>query len=295
MDRPNPIDMVYLAPGAGSASHALQLPKAMQPAKFPGVDDRAVEPETGTEMIGGEVRNVLPAEPPHADEQCRIASVIATTVAPGYAASTELLTRFDDGADFATDASIRKVGSDPVTGSRYIEEISFEVKHKQSNAEITERARQLVRRGVRRVFAIHVKEDAQGLFKAGPVREWLAREDSWLELHPENEIVDPCLVQPIRVQALLDATEADNQVARTLLAKNNPVLMAALEAQKKELSEAHAREREAHARQAILDLCDALGIEVTTARRARMDAMTGEELDALRGAIRAQRTWPEAV
>jgi hypothetical protein len=298
------------------------------------VDDRVVEPETGTEMIRGEVRKALPAEPPHAEEQCNIAYVIRSDVASGYVASTELLTRVDSEADFATDACIRKVGCDPETGSRYLEELSFEVKHKQSQADITARARQLIGRGVRRVFAIHVREGEQGVLHAGPVKEWLASEDAWLELHPRAEIVDPCLRQPITVKALIDATEADNQVARTLLAKNNAVLAEArrkaleaqkkvlsethqkeleaqktelseahqkeLEAQKTELSEAHQKELEARARelrardtQAILDLCDALAIEVTTGRRARMDAMTVDELDLLRGAILAQRRWPE--
>jgi hypothetical protein len=317
MDGPSRINLVYLAPGAGTASHGLQLPGAMQRADFPAVpavDDRVVEPETGTEMIRGEIRKALPALPPHADEQCRIVSVIATSVAPDYAASTELLTRVDDDSDFATDACIRKVGLDPGTGSRYLEEISFEVKYKQSNTEITARARQLTARGVRRVFAIHVKDDEQGAFKAGPVREWQARENCWIEMHPEAEIDDDCLMQPVKVKALIDATEASNQVARALLAQNNPVLVEerqrALDAQKKALGEAHARELDAqkrelgaaHAReldardrQAILDLCDALAIEVTTARRERMDAMTGAELDALRSAIRARRCWPEAV
>jgi hypothetical protein len=290
----------------------------------PAVNDRVVEPETGTEMIRGQIRKVLPAEPPHADEQCRIASVIATNVAPGYAASTELLTRVDEEADFATDACIRKLGRDPATGARHVEELSFEVKHTQSSAEITQRARQLIRRGVRRVFAIHVKEDEQGALRAGPVREWLAREDCWLELHPEAEIMDSCLVQPIRVQALIDATEADNQVARTLLAKNNPVLVQdrqdALEAQKRELDEAHARELEAHAREleahareleahareleaqgerdrqrlrkATLEICDLLAVEVRAERRALMEAMASNELDRLRSAIIMQRCWP---
>jgi hypothetical protein len=328
----------------------------MQRADFPAVpavDDRVVEPEAGTELIGGEIRKALPAEPPHADEQCNIAYVIRSDVAPGYAASTELLTRVDAGADFATDACIRKVGRDPETGSRYLEEISFEVKHKQSQADITARARQLIGRGVRRVFVIHVREDAQGMLHAGPVKEWLARQNDWFELPPHAEIVDRCLSQPVKIQALIDATEADNHVARTLLARNNAVLAEdrrkALEAQKSELGQAHKRELEArigelgqahqrelearigelgqahrrelaarigelgqahqrelaaraetHARdmqaraiQAILDLCDALAIEVATGRRARMNAMTSDELDALRSAIRARRRWPE--
>jgi hypothetical protein len=306
--------MVYLAPGASTASHALQLPGAMQRADFPAVpvvDDRAVEPETGTEMIRGQVRKALPAEPPHADRQCDIAYVIRSDVAPGYAASTELLTRVDDEADFATDACIRKIGRDPATGSRYLEEISFEVKHKQSSADITARARQLIRRGVRRVFAIHVRED-ESVLHAGPVREWLASEDCWLELHPEAEIVDRCLVHPVKVQALLDATEANNQVARALLAQDNPVLAEArrkaLEVQKRALAEdtrkaleardaEHARALEArdaeHARQTILDLCDVLAIAVTTERRTLLDAMASKELDALRSAIIVQRRWPE--
>jgi hypothetical protein len=164
---------------------------------------------------------------------------------------------------------------------------------------------------VRRVFAIHVREDEQGVLHAGPVREWLASEDCWLELHPEAEIVDRCLVQPVKVQALINATEANNQVARALLAQNNPVLAEArreaLEAQKRALTEAHARELAAHAREleardererqrlrkATLEICDLLAIEVTTRRRGLVDAMTSDELDRLRGAIIVQRRWPE--
>jgi DNA-binding IclR family transcriptional regulator len=90
-------------------------------------------------------------------------------------------------------------------------------------------------------------------------------------------------------------------VARALLAQDNPVLVEArqhaLEAQKRELGEAHVREMEArdaeHARQAILDMCDVLAIEVASERRARMEAMTGKELDALRSAIGKRRRWPE--
>ena len=271
MDKPSPPDVAYAAPGAGASSHALYLPGAMRHADYPAVDDRAVRPETGTEMIRGEVRRVLPAESPHADRQCDIAYVLRSEVAPGYVASTELLTRVDGGSDFATDACVRKAGRDPATGTRYLEELAFEVKHTQRTADLTERARKLVRRGVRRVFVIAVKEGDDGKIEAGPVQEWLAGEDRWRTLAPADEIVDRCLVQPVKVQALLDVTEANDQVARALLAKNNPVLVKdrqealaaqaramvedkqeALAAQARALSEAHARElrarEDAHAR-----------------------------------------------
>jgi hypothetical protein len=284
----------------------------MRHAEFPAVDDRArgVEPETGTEMIDGAIRRVLPADPPHADEQCNIAYVIRPDVAPGYTASTELLTRVDIGADFATDACIRKLGHDPETGSRYLEELSFEVKHTQGDADIMNRARKLIHRGVRRVFAIHVREDQDGLLHAGPVKEWLAGEDRWLELSPDAEIVDRCLMQPIKVQALLDATEADNQVARVLVAKDNPVIVEdkrkavgkAVEEAVEERDVAHAQamqerdQREKLRLQTmIVGFCDLLAIEVTAEQRARIEAMTAEELEALGLAIRTRRGWPEEL
>jgi hypothetical protein len=46
----------------------------------------------------------------------------------------------------------------------------------------------LIRRGVRRVFAIYVKERAGGVVEAGPVKEWLGGEGRWLDLEPEAEI-----------------------------------------------------------------------------------------------------------
>ena len=308
MDKPSPPDVMYAAPGAGASSHALYLPGAMRPADYPAVDDRAVRPETGTEMIRGEVRRVLPAESPHADQQCDLAFVLRSGVAPGYVASTELLTRVDGDSDFATDACVRKAGRDPATGSRYLEELAFEVKHTQRTADLTERARKLVRRGVRRVFVIPVQEGRGGQLRAGPVQEWLAGEDRWRALDPAAEIADRCLVQPVKVQALLDVTEANDQVARVLLAQNNRVLVedrqralaAQAQAHARALQEreaAHARalqEREAaHARTAILELCEVLGVEVTVERQARMAAMTSAELDAFRTTIRTGRRWPD--
>jgi hypothetical protein len=265
------------------------------PANFPGVDDHLVAPETGTEMIHGEIRRVMPAYPPHAREQCNIAAVINLDVAPGYVASTELLTRVNHDSNFATDACVHKEGIDPETGSRYLEEISFEVKHTQSERDLRERAQMLARRGVRRVFAIYVKEAADGGVLAGPVKEWVAGQGRgrWVELDPESEIVDRCFEQPIKVQALLDRTEARKQVARVLWAQQNPVLVEALAARENELSAAHARELQALARQGILALCEVLAIEVTAERRARMEEMSGEKLDGLRDAIRTRRRWPD--
>ena len=85
----------------------------------------------------------------------------------------------------------------------------------------TEKARELTRRGVRRVFAIIVG-DRQ-------VLEWSREKDDWVELPADSSIEDRCLVRPMAVAALLDAAARDDAVALALLAKNNRVLLRARE------------------------------------------------------------------
>jgi hypothetical protein len=111
------------APGAGASS--LHLPGR---ADFPRLDDHLVVPEvTRDEVIKGRRVVAMPAAPPHGDQHFRLDYVVAAHVAPGYEGSTDLLTRMGKKSDFATDACIRKTGTDPATGTRYLEEIAFEV------------------------------------------------------------------------------------------------------------------------------------------------------------------------
>lgn len=84
----------------------------------------------------------------------------------------------------------------------------------------------MAERGVRRVFAIPVRGDAAGSeVVAGPVAEWMAREERWRTYRDDELIVDPCLFEPLPVRALLDAVEADDAVAQALLHKGNRVLV----------------------------------------------------------------------
>ena len=91
-------------------------------------------------------------------------------MAPGYAASTHLLTRYGPWSDFATDVCVRRQGRDPETGTRYLEEVCFEVVDAQSNADV-------IARGVRRIFGIFVKgigigDEALLDESATVVKEW---------------------------------------------------------------------------------------------------------------------------
>lgn len=65
---------------------------------------------------------------------------------PGYKSSIDLLTRFGEGSDFASDVCIRKDGSD-AEGCRYLEEVAFEVVSTQTRRHMTIRAEDMTRRG----------------------------------------------------------------------------------------------------------------------------------------------------
>lgn len=236
----------YSFKAPGSSGSSMRLP-GREP--FPGVDDHLVKPEvTRDEIIGGRRVVALPALPPHATRHSRINYLLEALVAPGYIAASDLLTRHDAESDFATDGCIYKVGVDPETGTRYLEEIAFEVVSEQNRKDVTEKAIRMRRRGVRRVFGVFVK--------GGKVCEWSSESGSWLPLDAEARIEEPCLVAPLTVAALLDAAVADNTVAKALAIKGNPAL--------------RMREAEAEARgtaEALLQVLDARGIAVSPAQK----------------------------
>jgi hypothetical protein len=205
---------LLLAPQA-SPGGELKLPgREGGRSRPPSLDERLVTPETRQEQVRGRSVIAMPALAPHGDRHFKLDYVIGAHVKPGYVGSTDLLTRADEASDFATDTCIRKEGTDPHTGTRYLEELAFEVVHEQSPKNITERAEALTERGVRRLFAIFVKK--------GEVHEWSRK--AWKPLARDATIADPTLSLPLAVKALLDAAEADDAVARALVEKNNPVI-----------------------------------------------------------------------
>ena len=302
MSSDTPPGSVYLAPGAGGSAGA-RLPGASEP-EFPPPDQNVVEPETYQEMIDGEIMQVAPSDPPHADCQFDIAYVLRANVADGYVGSTELLTRVSRDNNFATDACIRKQGTD-AEGHRHLEELSFEVKHTQSQASLDKRARNLLRRGVRRVFAVHVRAEKRGggeHVKAGPVVEWSASQDGWKTLKGDSYIKDRCLRRPLKVRALIEAVEADDAVARGLIDKGNRVVLklqthsydqGKSDGYDQGKSDGMTRGYQAGIRQGIRDFCRAFDIALTPARNARLDALDAESLQTLLRHLHEHLSWDE--
>jgi hypothetical protein len=201
----------FSAPGHASAS-ALRFP-GVHERSFPGVDDHIVRPETREEMVRGELILAQPANPPHADRHARLDQVTATHVAPGYIVSSDLLTRFGPKSNFATDVCVRKEGTDPESGNRYLEELAFEIVSEQSLRHITIRAEDIAGRGVRRLIVIFIKK--------GTVTEWSQAEHRFVPLPLDGVLEDPTLAQPIPIRAMLDAAAARQAVATAVWAQDD--------------------------------------------------------------------------
>jgi hypothetical protein len=246
------------APGSPGVGSPRRLPGR---GEFPGLDDHLVEPEiTRDEIIGGQRVVLSPAYEPHATEHSELGYVVRAHVASGYGAATDLLTRHDEESDFATDTCVRKKGVDPETGGRYLEELAFEVVSEQKERHVREKAVRMYRRGVRRIFAIWVKDQR--------VCEWSPERRAWRRLEPGSWIEDPCLVAPLAVAALLDAAAADNAVAAALVAKGNPALLQREAAARSEgEAEGEAKGEIKGEAEAILKILQARGLEVSEARR----------------------------
>ncbi|MFY9820273.1 MAG: hypothetical protein WAM82_02760 [Thermoanaerobaculia bacterium] len=248
-DRP-----VYNLKAPGASGHSLHLPGR---GHFPPVDERLVGPEvTRDEVIGGRRVVAFPAEAPHADEHGELQYVVRAHVSPGYIAAVDLLTRQDVKSDFASDVCVRRTGVDPQTGTRYLEELAFEVVSEQKERDVSEKVPRMHRRGVRRIFAVFVK--------SRQVCEWSPEGRSWTPLAQELRIEDPCLALPLAVAALLDAATADDAVIEALAAKDNPALRKREAAAR---SEGEAKGMAEGIATSVLRVLETRGIAVSPAQR----------------------------
>jgi len=243
------------------------MPRELDP------DDHLVEPGTRCEVFEGEIVYVPPARPGHGDIHSLLNTVIGHHAAPGYTASSDLLTRRSHDNDFATDTSVRRSGRNPATGYRYLEELSFEIFFQESCEYARARARQVVASGVRRIFGIFVKERWPGSDAAGvvdcTVAEWSSEQDDWLVLAPGEVIEDPALLLPIPVEALIDEHASEDAAARALLARNNPVLQ---EHDDEVHGKGHAAGRLAATRENIFAILEHRKIALDAAQRDRIEA-----------------------
>src|SRR5580700_7264431 len=133
--------------------HARPRPRPPARPSFDfAVDERLVAPESGYEVIDGEVVRVPPCDEPHGSRHSKISALLEIYAAKGYDVASDMLTRTSEKGDLAPDASVFPEARDPVTGGRRLEELAFEVLSTEELSHAAKKARALCGRGVRRVF-----------------------------------------------------------------------------------------------------------------------------------------------
>ncbi len=271
---------VYFAP-SGSGSGAVQFPGMQPPASQPRLDEHLVQGETREEMLRGERIYAAPAREPHAERHFELDYVIRAHVQDGYIGASDMLTRAGPGSEFATDTAVRKRGIDPETGTRYLEELAFEVVSTQTMREMTMRAEDLSNRGVRRLLAIVVARNE--------VCEWSVAEHRFVTLSLDDNLVDPTLARPIPIRALLDAALADDAVVDALDIKGNRRLRALM-------TREHERGLEQGINEGLVEgiesICRILGVELSPERRAGLHQLDTAGLERLLTQLETERRWP---
>lgn len=232
----------------------------------PPVDERIVEPETREEMLHGERLWAAPANRAHAELHTRLAYLLQAHVADDYCAAIHLLTRTAHDCDFAFDACILAEAPDPVTGGRQLEELAFDICSKETLHIPTIKARELARRGVRRVFCLLIPDDEEEApeelrqrAERNQMLAWSRATDGWEPMLDEAALEDRCFVHPLPVPALLGITASDDAVAEALRARRDRSLAAAR-------AEGRA--------ESLLMLLEGRGLSVSSEARQRILACT---------------------
>lgn len=184
--------------------------------RFPPVDEHLAPIEQPYEVWNGELVPVSPAKAPHAGPHIDVGTLLRMYVTRKYWVAADMLTRVSVDTDIAPDVSVIASAKDPETGGRQVEELAFEIVSKSSLRTTGQHAAKLVRRGVRRVFALDVKRNR--------VMEWSTERCAWHPLDPDGYIKDQTLVRRLPITALIEASLIDNAVMRSLMTKRNPVL-----------------------------------------------------------------------
>ena len=183
---------------------------------LPPVDERLVMPETRHEIVDGRVTYVSPADELHGSRHSKLSALLEAYVLDEYDAASDMLTRTSKIDDVAPDGSVFPQARDPETGQRQIEQLAFEVVSTERLGHTESKARKLVGRGVRRVFAIDLDRQR--------VMEWSTELEGWQMLSPTGAIEDRVFIIPLPIQAVVQAAKADDAVAEALIAKGNRVI-----------------------------------------------------------------------
>jgi hypothetical protein len=231
--------------------------------RLPPVDERLAIPGTRFEVDDGVLVHVPPADEPHGARHSKVSALVEAHAARDFDVACDMLTRTSATSDIAPDVSVYPRERDPITGGRQLEHLAFEIVSGGSLTRPGRKASQLAARGVRRVFVIDLERSR--------VLEWSISLATWSVLDTGAAIEDPALGAPLPIRALLHAAKADDDIARALIIKRNPVIEAHVAAcREKALNEGRAEGQLESLVRALLVALEARGLAIRSDDRARI-------------------------
>ena len=241
---------------------------------LPPVDEHFMREGMRFEALHGRVLMTPPAQEPHGRCHAELAYLLKAHITPEYRVAVDMLTRTSKTSDFAPDASVYPAARHPVTGGRQLEELAFEVVARQWIGIPSEKARELIRRGVRRVFALVVKSNR--------LMEWSTETDAFSVVPVQSQLDDRCFVRPLPVRAILEATATDDAVVAALRARGA-------------LGRIESEARCEGLRAAVQSVAAILEVSPSP---EQVESIASADEDALRGllsALQRERRWPDAT
>ncbi len=255
-----------------SSSALPSTPPELSPPAHPRVDDHFIQEGARVEVLRGILLMAPPAQEPHATAHLSLAYLLGAYVASGWKAAVDMLTRTSEASNFAPDASVYPEARDPITKGRQLEELAFEIADSQPLDSAGEKARELTRRGVRRVFCVVVKHSR--------VLEWSVDTDGWSPLPANARIEDRCFVRPLPARALVHASDCDEAVVAGLRARRTPALVALqAEAHAEGRVEGRVEGRTDGLAKALHTVLQARGLRPSPAEATRIDTADAATLE----------------
>lgn len=153
----------------------------------------------------------------------------------------------------------------------------------QDEKELQRKVQELLAAGTQYIWVVRL---------VGPLRvEVYEPERRVRVVDAEGELTAPGILQnPVPVRALVDPEAANEATLRNLLNRKGYADLDAVKADGLEVGLEAGQRR--GLRQAVYDLCEVLGIEMTQERSVAVEGLDLNGLEALRGHLKKARAWP---
>jgi Uma2 family endonuclease len=269
------------APGAESGA-SYRFPSKNDSLPAPG--ELSIPGEDGYELEDGQLVYAAPAGPTHAEFHAALVALLVASVKPSHKVYVDMLTNLGTVPKNELAPDISMVAHYEQDEPRPLEEVVVEICSTQPLANAERKLRKFANRGVRKLWCIQLSKQA--------VWQWDHSIDGLRIVPSDGYLEDELLVRPLSVKVLLKTTLQDNEIARALLAKENPVLEQRLDAV---FHQGKDDGRKEGLRVAIHTACEFLAITLDESQQQRLDQADTKDLEDVLAYLKTHKVWPPST